>query len=86
LTEKELVMARNLFLKDPRKSFDNDYNRIITREHFNRVHHDLISSLKYMHISILEHKKMNFHSSKKYGIDFIDAILSYDYHIDNTSE
>jgi len=50
LTEKELVMARNLFLKDPRKSFDIDYNRIITREHFNRVHHDLISSLKYMHI------------------------------------
>jgi hypothetical protein len=50
LTEKELVTARNLFLKDPRKSFDNDYNRIITREHFNRVHHDLISSLKYMQI------------------------------------
>ena len=50
LTQKELVMARNLFLKDPRKSYDNDCNRIITREHFNRVYHDLILLLKYIQI------------------------------------
>ncbi|UJR38359.1 hypothetical protein I4U23_031029 [Adineta vaga] len=68
LTEKELVTARKLFLKDPRKSFDNDFNRIITREYFNKVHQDLILSL-----------------NKKYGINFIDAILSFDHHTDNTS-
>ncbi|CAF1236487.1 unnamed protein product [Adineta steineri] len=42
LTEKELVAARSYFLKDPRKSYDNDFNRIITREYFNRIHNNLI--------------------------------------------
>lgn len=48
MTEKELVMAKNLFFKDPRKTFDNDFNIFITREHFKGVHHDLVLLLEYV--------------------------------------
>jgi hypothetical protein len=46
LTQKELVVARHLFFRDPRKTFDNDGNIMITREHFNQVHYDLMVLLK----------------------------------------
>jgi len=46
LTAKELVMARKIFLQDPKKTFDNEYNMIITREYFNRIYNDLILLLK----------------------------------------
>ncbi|CAF1126597.1 unnamed protein product [Rotaria sordida] len=46
LTEKELVMAKNLFFKDLRKTFDNDGKIIITRDHLKQVHHDLILILE----------------------------------------
>ncbi|CAF1315124.1 unnamed protein product [Adineta ricciae] len=69
LTEKELVHARKLFLKDPKKSFDNDFNRMVTREHLNQIHHDLMLSL-----------------NKKYSIEFIDTVLTFDNRIDNTAE
>ncbi|CAF3348328.1 unnamed protein product [Rotaria socialis] len=46
LTKKEVVFAKTLFLKDPRKTFDNKSNIIITRKHFKQIHHDLIVLLK----------------------------------------
>ena len=47
LTRKELVMAKKLFLKDPKKTFDNNCDIIITRDYFNRIYKDHISTLKY---------------------------------------
>lgn len=46
LTEKELVVARKLFLKDPKKNFDNNFNITITKEYFSQVYHELIQALK----------------------------------------
>ncbi|CAF2669786.1 unnamed protein product [Rotaria sp. Silwood2] len=69
LTAKELVMAKSLFFKDPQKTFDNNSNIIITRNHFKQVHHDLILLLE-----------------KKYGIEFIDAILGYNEDMEDTSK
>jgi hypothetical protein len=46
LTKKELVMARKFFLKDPKRTFDNDYNTIITREYFTQIYTNFTQSLK----------------------------------------
>jgi hypothetical protein len=43
---KELVVAKNLFLKDPRVKIDKENNFIITKEHFDRVSHDLTLMIK----------------------------------------
>jgi hypothetical protein len=48
LTNKELVMAKKLFFQDPKKTFDNEYNIIITREYFNEIYKDHMQSLKYI--------------------------------------
>ncbi|CAF3492489.1 unnamed protein product [Rotaria sp. Silwood1] len=68
LTAKELVIAKNLYFKDPRKTFDNNSNIIITRDYFKEIHRDLIQVLE-----------------KKYGIEFIDAVLGYDEDMEGTS-
>ncbi|CAF1277786.1 unnamed protein product [Rotaria magnacalcarata] len=46
LTKKEVVFAKTLFFKDPRKTFDNQSNIIITRKHFKQIYHDLIVLLE----------------------------------------
>ena len=50
LSTKELVFAKNLFLKDPRIQVDQEGNVIATKDHFNRVMHDLTLMLKYVKI------------------------------------
>ncbi|CAF2954013.1 unnamed protein product [Rotaria sp. Silwood2] len=69
LTKKELIFAKNLFLKDPHLKIDNESNAIITKDYLNRVFHDLI-----------------FMTKKKYGSNFIDAILRECHRIDETIE
>lgn len=46
LSTKELVFARNLFLKDPRLKIDQESNIIVTKDHFNRVYYDLMLMIK----------------------------------------
>ncbi|CAF1245647.1 unnamed protein product [Rotaria sp. Silwood1] len=46
LTKKELIFAKNLFLKDPRLKIDTESNIIITKDYLNRVLHDLILMMK----------------------------------------
>ncbi len=60
LTQKELVMGRHLFLKDTKKTFDNDCNILITREHFNQVRYDLMVVLKYREILLIKKIRRKF--------------------------
>ncbi|CAF3080573.1 unnamed protein product [Rotaria socialis] len=46
LTKKELIYAKGLFFKDLRLKVDTENNAIITKDHFNRVFHDLILTTK----------------------------------------
>ena len=50
LTTKELVFAKNLFLKAPRIQVDQEDNIIATKDHFNRAMHDLMLMIKYVKI------------------------------------
>lgn len=77
LTDKELAMAKSLFLDENRIQTDSEGNAIVTKSHLTRIIGELVAMLKSTRSSLfaLETNFTRPFFRKKFHADFVDAIF-----------